>query len=157
MYKIWKIMMIKLKIHSSVDVITNSSTVIFTYQNSIQEVKELVEEIIKLTSETDLTADDVFFYGKFCDADVYAESEGVVPEEYEGNTKMVENLIVAVLSGEMEKPEWMTQVENNEDYYDYYNPDIYLHILPKEEKYKALGQKLLDFLNSPSHEATRDG
>lgn len=149
-------MMIKVKLHSSVDVITNSSTVIFTYQNSTEEVKELVAEILKLSDTPDLTPDDVFYYGTFCESDVYADSEGIVPEEYT-NTEMVERTIVAVLTGEMEKPDWMTEVENNEDYFEYYCPDVYLHVLAKEEKYKPLGQKLLDFLNSPSHEATRDG
>ena len=39
--------MIKIKFHSIVDVITNSSTVIYTYQDSVGVAKSLVKEVLK--------------------------------------------------------------------------------------------------------------
>ena len=147
--------MIKLKIHSSVDVITNSSTVIFTYQHSTTQAKELVAEIIKLSDTPDLTPDDVFYFGEFCHEDVYNDYK----ENYEVDITRegVKNLIDSVLMGEIDKPDWMKEIEESENYYDYYSPDLYLHIKPKDDKYKPLADKLISFLNSPSHEATRDG
>jgi hypothetical protein len=55
--------MIKIKIHSVVDVITNSSTVIYTYQDGSEKpVRELIEEIFKLSNITE-NIDDVFEFG----------------------------------------------------------------------------------------------
>jgi hypothetical protein len=65
---------IKIKFHSIVDVITNSSTVIYTYQNSVSEAKELVQAILDLAGEK-VSPDDVFYYGVFCDDDRYFDSE----------------------------------------------------------------------------------
>ncbi len=80
--------MIKCKFHSIVDVITNSSTVIFTYQNSVSASKELVAEILKMSGSS-LSPDDVFYYGTFLDEDEY---DGC-PDDSPG----VEDTIVSVM------------------------------------------------------------
>jgi hypothetical protein len=52
---------IKFNVHSVVDVITNSSTCIYTQATagSIQSVKDIINSLLAL-GETDLTADDLF-------------------------------------------------------------------------------------------------
>jgi hypothetical protein len=58
--------MIKLRIHSSVDVITNSSTVIYTYQNSTEEAKALIDEVLRLAG-IDEKAEDLFDFEEMSD------------------------------------------------------------------------------------------
>jgi hypothetical protein len=62
----------KFNIHSMVDVITNSSTVIYTYEDGCElPAKELINEMLKLSGETDKTCDDIFYIGTFCDSSRY--------------------------------------------------------------------------------------
>ena len=144
-------MFYKLKIHSVVDVITNSSTVIYTYQDSsLQAAKDLFQEFLTLLGEK-VDVDSVFSFGVFAsDLNTYCES-GYFPEElkdeqdYKQEYKNVEDIITSVLNKEMEKPNWMTEAEN--DYYDWKNSTS-LYIKPKDEKYNALAEKALKFLNS---------
>ena len=148
-------MIYKILIHSMVDLITNSSTTIFTYQDSIQEAKELVQEILNLLDITDKKPDDIFYYGVFCEEWRYYENEDYCPEDIQ-DVETVLGLIESILKGEIEKPEWMKKVEKEESW-SVYHPDTYLHLTEKEEKYRPLAQKILKFLNSPSHKGCYDG
>lgn len=75
--------MIKLNFHSCVDVITNSSTVIFTYSDGSDTVaKEMINELLKLMN-SDLTADDMFYFGVFCDDEKYTEYENYEEDPFE--------------------------------------------------------------------------
>lgn len=157
-------MIYTINIHSIVDVITNSSTVIFTYQNNVNEAKELVQEMLNLMGETEKTADDIFYYAIMCEDDVYMEAEDYgfdppegMPTDYQEQQAWFENLKIQVIKGEIERPQWMIDIEEGEHYYDYYAPPCYLNIIPKEDKYAVLAEKLLRFLNSPEHEASHDG
>lgn len=133
---------IKIKLHSSVDLITNSSTVIFTYsEGSLQAVKDLVNEILKVF-EKEETFDDIFY-------------AAVLPDEYDGDQDIPHNwkeLEIQYVKGEIEKQNWMKN-----SCYDYYDGDTSLHLIPKNEKYSELSKKLLKYLYSTNHEATRDG
>ena len=51
---------LRVKLHSSVDIITNSSTVIFTYVNSVDAVKEFIDEILGGLPAVSLKADDLY-------------------------------------------------------------------------------------------------
>ena len=150
---------IKIKIHSTVDIITNSSTVIFTYQgDSVEPVKELIDEILKLSGTknedgTQMKADDCFYFGVFlCDDDSYLEGDDC-PEDMDD--KSFEKLKLQILKGETERPDWMTNREeqDNEGYTDSTN----LEIMAKDKKYSKLAEKLLGYLNSPTHEASYSG
>lgn len=163
-------MMFKFNIHSFVDVITNSSTVIYVYQDDIKATKELVQEILNLMGITDKTPDDIFYYGVFCKDDVYLEriDDDELPEGYikvdwsspdhkeieKKNEKWLNDIKLSIMKGESEKPEWMKDVEDGSDWFD---PDRYLHLIPKEEKFKELGERIEKFICSPSHEGGRDG
>lgn len=152
----------KIKLHSSVDLITNSSTVIFTYQDgSLAPLKELVNEMLKTFDRTE-TFDDIFYAEVFLDDDYkyYDSDEEEDPCPFasaDNPDEQLKELKLQILKGEIEKPKWMLDVENSESGYNYYLPDTCLEILPKDEKYSALANRLLSYLNSPNHEATRDG
>ena len=153
-------MLIKSIFHSVVDVITNSSTVIYTYQNSVDEAKELVQEVLKLSGVTDKTSEDIFFYGVFCENDTYLEFDSEEIPEFEGSyeekRKWLDDLIVSILKGEIERPSWMISAEN-ESYFGGWVPSSYLYLMPKEEKYRELGEKIKRLLCSPSFDGGRDG
>jgi len=159
--------MFKLNIHSIVDVITNSSTVIYTYQNSTEEAKELLQEILNLMGE-EKEVDDLFNMGVFLSDDSYYEGhlaedvdEENMPEDYptedwKAQGRYFTDLKEKILKGEVEKPEWMKNAEEKETWSGYAYPTS-LHIIPKDEKYNGLIKKILAFLNSLHHEAFRDG
>jgi len=160
--------MFKLSIHSIVDVITNSSTVIYTHQNGTKEAKELLQEILNISGEK-LDVDDLFHIGVFAeDNDTYTEylSEldedevecpGDYPkEDWKAQDLYIENLKEKILEGVVTKPGWMKEAENNDDYDDF-QPSITLYILSKDVKYNALIEKMMSFLNSSEHDAGRDG
>lgn len=136
-------MIFKIKLHSVVDLITNSSTVIFTYsEGSLQAVKDLVNEMLKVFERKE-TFDDIF----------YAQ---ILPDEYSEYNELPENygdLEIQYIKGEIEKQDWMVNAEGC----GYYSGDTSLHLIPKDEKYSQLANKLLQYLYSTDHEATRDG
>jgi len=143
---------IKIKLHSSVDLITNSSTVIFTYsEGSLQAVKELVNEMLKTFSRTE-TFDDLFYAGVFAEENyVYSEFE-----EFPEGTDL-KQLIDDILTGKTVKPEWMKKAEEDTSCCDYYSPSSTLCLRAKNEIHSELANKLLSYLYSTDHEATRDG
>ena len=155
--------MIKLNIHSIVSRITNSSTVIYTYQNSTNEAKELLQEILNIY-EPDKKVDDLFYFGTFCDNDIYADrfeeldeddkSKGF-PEDWQGQKEYVQGIKTKIIKGEIEKPEWMKDIEEESEYS--FPPDLYLNILSKDEKYNSIVEKMLAFLNSVDADGGYDG
>ena len=103
-----------IQIHSVTDLITNSSTVIFTYsENSLNSLKEMINEIFK-TFGIDKTCDEVFNLVVLCNKHYYyqqyldelAEDGDEVPEVSDLN-----QLIIDVQEGKVEKPEWFNKVE----------------------------------------------
>jgi hypothetical protein len=167
-----KLKLIKFNIHSIVQIITNSSTVIFTYQDSISEVKALVEEVLKISGEDFRSADDIFHYGVFCEDSTYFERDLDFPkdmpevtgswgsdERKESQAKLDEwfaALKVKIMSGEIEQPKWMTDAEEAGSY-DYWAPSRYLCLMPKKKKYAELGNKIEALLNSVGADGGRDG
>ena len=159
--------MFKLNVHSIVDVITNSSTVIYTYQDSTKEAKELLQEILNLMGE-DKKVDDLFNIGVFLSSTEYYtehidESEddeeeipANYPDDYKAQNKYIEDLIESILKGEVVKPAWMKLIEEGTNYNDFPYPTS-LYISSKEAKYDALAKKILAFLNSVDADGGRDG
>lgn len=68
---------LKIKVHSVVDVITNSSTVIYTQadEGTIKSLKEMINALLKIGG-SELTADDLFTF------ELDADEE----ESYSGNS-----------------------------------------------------------------------
>jgi len=156
---------IKLKIHSIVDLITNSSTVIFTYsEDSLPALKRLVNEMLKSFDKVE-TFDDIFYADVFLSYnDDYLDAEVNFDENNQENyvsifrdlsylekcTKLSE-IKSQILKGEIEKPQWMTFAE---EYNGDYSHETTLEILPKDDKYLSLADKLISFLYSTDHEAS---
>lgn len=146
--------MIKVNFHSFVDLITNSSTTIYTYQNSIEQTKELVQEVLNICGVKDKTPDDIFNYGTFYEAWYYAdiiEDDENMPEDWKESQEYVENIIGKVMAGEMEKPEWLDAEADLEN-----GQSIYLYLHCKDEKYKHLADKIKNLLNSVDAEEGHD-
>ncbi len=157
-------MIIEMKIHSIVDVITNSSTTIYSYcDGCIDPAKELITEFIKTIGGKEYegkTADDLFYIGEFCETWCYSQFEDVCEDESIENpfenvsdiTSYIHKTIEDVLTGKKEKPDWMTVVEEYENY-EYYIFPTTVYIIPRDEKYKKIGELLKNFLFSVRHEA----
>ena len=107
-------------VHSVIDVITNSSTEIFTdFSNSVEPCKELINEMLKTFGVEDLTSDDIF------DITVgYNDDERVKEYEDDGYDE-----------------------ETIESYMSEDSPKV-LFIESKDPKYDPLATKIYAFLNS---------
>jgi len=144
----------KIPIHSTTDLITNSSTVIFTYSESSESaVVQMIDEVFA-AFDIDKKCEDVF--DTVVLTDKYRYGEGA-PEGFFLSDQLYDD----VLAGKTPKPDWFNDVESFPDHidqgsYDYYSPSTYLHLIPKKEEYKKLATLIKKFLYSTDHEATRD-
>ena len=150
--------MFKFKLHSVVDVITNSSTVIYTYQNgSVEPAKELINEMLKLVGTTDKTADDLFYFAVLPDEErlldrIPDNDENVEIPTIKGNwgssefdeSKKYRNewlssyIETVIINGEI--PDWMDIEECEES--------SYLYIISKEKQYDEFAKKIGALLGS---------
>lgn len=148
--------MIKIPIHSTTDLITNSSTVIFTYsENSEGALVEMINEMFN-TFGIDKTCDDVFDTVVLTDKDEYEEhAEEYAPVKIDDDE--LDQLYDDVLNCRINKPDWFKEVEGHENSWTYYTPETYLHLVPKKEEYKKLAELVRNFLYSADHEASHDG
>lgn len=165
---------IKVHIHSVVDLITNSSTTVFIYRDSVEEVKELVQEMLNLCDIKDKTPDDIFYYGVFPNFDNYfsliddgdvepPEGMPVIDAEYrtperekqkEARNEWIEALKLSVMRGEIKEPDWFEAASLN---YDDFPIDTYLHLVPRDEKYTKFAEKVEALLGSITGDGYRDG
>lgn len=87
---------ITINFHSFVDIITNSSTVIYTYVNSVQAVKDFINEVLASIPNLTVNADDLYEF-KVVIGDGTAEltAEGILEdgdhEHYEALTAIAED------------------------------------------------------------------
>lgn len=136
----------------------------YIYSSPSLEALDNLITSIKNTFYTNLTVDDMFYTGVFCNVDVYANYQhydrycGEVPEMFlcdssDSDTReaYVKNLIRMIMKGEIEKPDWMEWVEE-ESVCGIFNdaPSTFLYLIPKNDKYADFAEKLTDFLYSPN-------
>jgi len=157
--------------HSMVDVITNSSTTIYTYQNGCEApAKELINEMLKLAGENEKTADDVFYMGVFLDDNYRYFDSYDLPEECPKITaryrdlnykeeedlrnQWLESIKLSIMKGDSYKPQWMEDCEESSDGY---NPSNSLYLIAKEEKYEKFGKKIQSLINGVSADGGYDG
>lgn len=151
-----------IKIHSVVDVITNSSSVIYTFSGSaIKPLKELFTEIFKLLGEPQ-HVDDVFdiiaipesyvLYDHFVDFLEDLDPEWPFYERYKKICEMTPpsrqeselvNLFVEKYKRGI-KEDWMAVGKDG---------GTKLKIFVKDEKYNELANKAIKFLYSTDHES----
>jgi len=149
--------MTKIAVHSTIDLITNSSTEIFMYSGSSKGIlEEMINEIFKAFG-IDKTCDDVFSSVVLCeDCNPYEEYSKSNPD-VSIDPNDVEQLYEDVKSGKVSKPDWFNDAEEVEDSWSYYSPSTYLYLTPKKEEYKNLSELISKFLYSTHQEATYNG
>lgn len=152
------------KIHSYVDIITNSSTVIYTYAGSaVEKAKELVIAMADVFGEKEFNVEKAFDFKVFPEdyedyLEDWVESEEIdeIDPSQIGYTEINEYEKL-LLSGSSECPNWFPDfiewVSDHENY-DGYGIETKLVVIPKDEKYKILGEKIVSFLYSTDHEAS---
>ena len=144
-------------------------TITFVYSSeSVEALKNLFTELRRVIGYTTVPElNDMFYYGVFCKQNTYsnfngwekAQGEGIeVPEMLTSvcptpseREYFVNRIIIEIIKGEIEKPEWMKYVEE-EMSCNCCNaaPSTFLFLIPKDEKYRTLAARLLDFLYSPN-------
>jgi len=154
----------RIPIHSVTDLITNSSTTIFTYsENSVGALEEMINELFKVLN-VNKTCDEVFNVIILSD-DYYVYSEYIAnlkenEEEYpEGLTEEtnISELFENVRTGKVEKPSWFNNAEEQQDGYNNYRPSTYLHLSAKDKEFEKLASLIYSFLYSTDHESTYEG
>ena len=164
-----------IKIHSMTDLITNSSTVIYTYSDrSPKALKEMIDEVFSVLG-VDQKCDDVFTISVAKDSaeldldacvDWAVDNSDMsgVPEVFSGDDEDVwyhtmSDFLDDIGDGKMEKPKWFVNMEEGleEESYDSYPPETTLKVIAKDPKYEKLAELVVKFLYSTNHEATRDG
>ena len=144
-------------------------TITFIYSSeSVEALKNLFIELRWVFGYTLIPEfDDMFYYGVFCKSVTYANFNGWEKAQREGievpeiltamcptpseKEDFVKRIIIEIIRGEIEKPEWMKYVEE-EMSCSCCNaaPSTFLILIPKDEKYRILAARLLDFLYSPN-------
>ena len=136
-------------------------------QPSIEALRELVNTFFNVFEIEDKTFDDMFYYGVFCAPETYANNDWEsllgynnfdIPQNIyavcstsQERVNYVNMIIDEVIKGEIEKPDWMTYVEMETSCNEYdQQPSNFLRLIPKDEKYKELGEKIISFLYSPN-------
>ena len=133
-------------------------------QPSIEALEKLISDFFGTFGMVE-TIDDLFYYGVFCKPQNYANFEFDIKENYgfdipynimnyqatEEKIDYVKKLINQIMRKEITKPEWMKYVEMNASCNEYDQaPSTFLQIIPKENQYEALAQRLIEFLYSPN-------
>ena len=134
-------------------------------QPSIEALEKLISDFCSTFGIVE-TIDDLFYYGVFCKPQNYANFKFDITEVYdfdipynitncqakeEEKIDYVEKLINQIMRKEITKPEWMKYVEMNASCNEYNQaPSTFLQIIPKENQYKLLAQRLIEFLYSPN-------
>lgn len=149
--------MVQIPIHSLTDLITNSSTVIYTYSdNCVEAMEAMVDEFFEAFG-VGKKCSDVFKlvvmleddYDCIYEADSYRD---IVPEQFTKHDEM-KSLLKQVRSGETDKPEWLTALEKRINV----PGGTVLNIIAKSPEYEKLAKLVSKFLYSPNHELTYDG
>lgn len=135
--------MIKFSFHSICDLITNSSTTIFSwYDDSVEACRSLINEIL-VTFNIDQSADDMFYINAFLDDYYKGEIPDITLEE-------LDDLKLEILREKVEKPAWMIKAEEQAKEWDKCQ-SIMFHIEAKEPRYQEIANKIQWFLYSPKH------
>jgi len=119
--------------------------------------------MLKLSGVEDKSADDLFYFGVFCDKDTYLEAlsyneEIELPEGFDNLSfkekhDFINDLITSIIKGEIDKPDWMDEAEKGDEW----DPDTTLILIPKDQKYKVFGENIIKLLNGVDADVGRDG
>jgi hypothetical protein len=161
----------KVVIQSMTDLITNSSTIIYTISdNSPKALIPLVDEFFKIAGMK-LKCKDVFDISVQKDMDAFwdyckdqvDESNEDIPKElrcrdWNKAAKAWYKFQKDLESGKIQKPKWFKELEKEvNDQLGDSSGDTTLVIVPKDPKYKKLATLLINFLYSTDAQESYDG
>ena len=135
---------IKLKLHSYVELITNSSTSIYSqHKDHVEPFKELINNFLKINN-IDKTCDDIFVVNYFLiDPCMYFIDDDIDGDEAR---ELALKYIELIQSDNEDKPQWMFDIERKFD--DYMGTEIY--ISAKSEEYDSLAKQFEKFIKMPN-------
>lgn len=157
--------MIKLAIHSITDLVTNSSTVIYTYsEGSLKALEEMIDEFFK-TFGVNKKCKDVF--GLYVTLDDPAGHLDDIDEEdspefndldWKQKQEYIDKTIKKVALGEIPEPIWLTKLNDHGNHsYDNFPPATTLYIVPRAPEYEKLAKLVSKFLYSTKSDGGFDG
>lgn len=150
---------IPIKVHSQIDLITNSSTEIFVKsKDAVNPAKELLAELLKVQG-INKPVDELFnVYFKYDeenikdfikydleweDKELYEklrlDEEG--EKDYNKRTQIIADYANGIMNGTIEIPSWI----------DSYHIQTYLIVEAKDEKYSKFAELLIKLLTSQEH------
>lgn len=136
--------------------------------NSEEAVIAMVNEFLNAFAITDYTIDDMFYHGVFFKADTYANySEWPDIHDFEIPDILVEPCFtekerIAFVEQEIhntmrdklpDHPGWMFYIEEQAVCHGLV-PSLYLVLEPKNDRFKALGESIIDFLYSVQYSSS---
>lgn len=150
--------MVEIKLHSVIDLITNSSTEIFVKsENSLEPCKELINELLKVW-EPGKTWEDIFDIRIKINADTASDlldsledgdEDNEQFEEIFGNVKsekdrlrLFTEYVDDVYNERIPQPEWWDDIDAE------HHLETVLAVIPKDPKYEKFGELLTQFLYS---------
>lgn len=156
---------LRIKLHSMTDLITNSSTVIYTYSDaSLGACRDMIDEVFRVLG-VDKKCDDVFTLFITSDVESYdicdTEPTDDTPKEFIDNDGQfiddkVSELLDQIHNGQT-PPEWLNKIVSKIDDRRDYPTENTLIVKAKSPEFEKLADLIKAFLYSTSHEATRDG
>jgi hypothetical protein len=161
---------IRISLHSVTDLITNSSTTIYTYsENSEETCRKMVDAILKAVGSKK-TCDEMFALMVSVDEDSIVSAADAVDEDddpldmpvelikgtHDERRKYARKLLDDVALGTVKQPDWLKKIANK-DNYNGYREQTYLTLTPKKPEYAAAARAVREFLYSTDHEASTDG
>jgi hypothetical protein len=142
-------MYFKIKLHSTIDLITNSSTEIFINSDaSSNALDEMVDEFLKQL-DSQLRCKDIFHMVVLSDSlEIYQEyldrqDSDFLEKQNQQKPEDFDKFIDGVISGKNEKPTWFLEAEAKRE-----NTGTTLYISPKKKKYTKLAGLIREFLYS---------
>lgn len=161
-----------IKIHSITDLITNSSTTIYTYSDSSPiAMTEMIDGIFKVFG-IDKKCEDVFDISvkmKNSDdmservIDYLCENPSTVPEDFykkddeEDLFEKLDQLYSDIYVNNVKSPDWLIAAEKHIlDSMDY-SPSSTLQVIAKKPEYEELCKLITNFLYSTDHAASYNG
>lgn len=151
------------KVHSVVDVITNSSTTIYTQatEATVKSFRNLINAILDIAGST-VRADDMFIFrlvpdmyrlidameesGEYDDADWYKE----LPSDYSMRRNIIEKKIIEIIT-ENPAVEWYADLVRESEC------DINLVVIAKDEKSEAAAKIMSALVDTIHSDESYDG
>jgi len=156
--------MVRIPIHSMIDLITNSSTEIFVHsESSVKPAKDLLAELLKMEN-SEKTVDEVFTFSiETGDLSYFIEILADNMEDYDEETfnklglkdlnwakqeEIVEQYVEDIENKKIKRPDYFDDLMDEHEI----NVDTYLVVKSNDTKYDHFLELLKKFLYSPDYQ-----